>query len=136
MAIPLAAILKSLLAKGNAPLKVLITWLIFLCYNAIILWLAVRNGTGMGFIIHPVDKILHAVEYGLLCFLGVYAFSHFYENLLTKKVLLIAFLYAGAIGLLTEAIQYHIPTRFFSLGDLFFDLLGAGLVALFLLRKT
>ena len=143
------------LEKGSAPLNSclgisvkigfnnLLTWILFLGYNVLVVWMAVRPADGVSFLIHPVDKLIHAAEFGFLCLIATQAFKSFFHNLLVRKVLLLAFLYTACLGFFTaclgfftEFLQLYRPDRSFSLFDWLADVVGALIVVLVLFKKT
>ena len=136
------------LEKGSAPLNSclgisvkigfnnLLTWILFLGYNVLVVWMAVRPADGVSFLIHPVDKLIHAAEFGFLCLIATQAFKSFFHNLLIRKVLLLAFLYTACLGFVTEFLQLYRPDRSFSLGDWLADVIGALIVVLVLFKRT
>ena len=114
----------------------MLTWLVFISYNVLLLWLSVQPASGIPSWADTVDKQIHAVQYGLLCLIAIYAFRHFFQKQLTRKGLALAFLYSVSLGLVTELLQLARPDRTFSLADWLADGLGAAVVALLLFKKS
>ncbi len=87
----------------------------------VITWLMLSPAVGQGGV--PInDKVAHTLAFGLLALLAHAGWSHrdfdwrFWLPLLTY-------------GVTIECIQYFIPSRSFSLGDIAADALGIGLYA-------
>lgn len=80
------------------------------------------------FQIYQVDKLVHIVIFGLLCFLWCRA-------LINKKYFLLMVLLMCCYGIIMEFVQEnYIPNRSFDVGDIYADCLGS-LAALLLLKR-
>lgn len=73
------------------------------------------------------DMILHILEYGLLSIVLFRAFHNSSARFKEKALyltLIVAFLY----GLFDEIHQIFVPTRFFEVKDLFFNVVGSSII--------
>ncbi|MFH1395184.1 MAG: VanZ family protein [Candidatus Omnitrophota bacterium] len=80
--------------------------------------------------VNNIDKLAHFIEYFVLAFLVMKAFS--YEQVLSmQRIVLFTLILSGGYGILIELVQHFIPTREASLDDIFFNFTGviAGIIA-------
>lgn len=70
----------------------------------------------------PLDKIVHGIMYGITAVLIFRRIERYYSK---RKTLVLTVLYASAFGTLIECIQYFLPYRSFSAGDIFANFAGA-----------
>ena len=80
--------------------------------------------------IPQLDKFLHAVEYGGLCFLLIRALKGSFAALPHRTLVVIAIACATLYGITDELHQLFVPCRVCGVIDLFFDFLGALVVGL------
>jgi VanZ family protein len=80
--------------------------------------------------IPQLDKFLHAVEYGGLCFLFIRALKGSFAALPHRTLVVVAIACTALYGLTDELHQLFVPGRAGSFIDLFFDSLGALIVGL------
>lgn len=71
----------------------------------------------------PVDKLVHAVLYGMTALLLLRWFIS--RKMAVSKAFLLAFLCSSAYGLAIEIVQYFMPYRQFSAGDVLANSAGA-----------
>ncbi|KPK37983.1 MAG: hypothetical protein AMJ78_10700 [Omnitrophica WOR_2 bacterium SM23_29] len=77
-----------------------------------------------------IDKLLHAIEYGILSYLLIRAFLGSGARLTKTSVIILSVILATAYGASDEFHQLFVENRDSSLFDLFFDFLGATFVGL------
>ncbi|MFA5094187.1 MAG: VanZ family protein [Candidatus Omnitrophota bacterium] len=75
--------------------------------------------------IPQLDKLLHAVEFGALCFLLIRALKGSFTGLSGFRLLAFAVILTTIYGATDEIHQLFVPGRVSSFIDLFFDFLGA-----------
>ena len=88
-----------------------------------------------GFKIHYLDKVLHAIEYGILGFLLARAFLKASPPYCQKSFQAWAVVIAICYGFTDEIQQLYVPTRETSSIDLLFDGVGAMIAQLFFERR-
>lgn len=70
-----------------------------------------------------LDKLAHAIVYGILNLLVFHAF--FKEKKLTNKTKVLSILFCSLFGVLMEFIQYtFFPNRYFEVLDIFANIIG------------
>src|SRR5438067_12758568 len=75
------------------------------------------------------DKVLHAMEYGLLSILCYRAFRHGAGDRAARYALLLAIVSTAAYGVTDEVHQAFVPLREAEAGDLLMDMIGAAIGA-------
>ena len=81
------------------------------------------------------DKIVHAMEYGVLCYLWIRAFRMDDKRPIGLRVYVAAALIASAYAVSDEYHQSFVPGRFATIGDVIADSVGAILAATVLLWR-
>lgn len=71
----------------------------------------------------PLDKVVHAVLYGMTAILLFRWFM--LRKMAVPKAFMLAFLFSSAYGLAIEIVQYFMPYRQFSAGDVLANSAGA-----------
>lgn len=112
--------------------KFLIFWFPVIAYCVIIFVVSSMEHPLPETQIPQLDKLLHAVEYGALCFLLIRALKGSRAYPLTSRAGLIiaAVVLTTLYGATDEIHQLFVPGRIASFLDLFFDFLGAAVVGL------
>lgn len=77
-----------------------------------------------------LDRFLHAVEFGGLCFLLIRALKKSFPEMPRRKMFIIAVSCTVLYGASDEIHQIFVPGRVSSIIDLFFDSLGALIIGL------
>lgn len=80
--------------------------------------------------IPQLDRFLHAVEFGGLCFLLIRALKVSFPEMPRRKMFIIAVSCTILYGASDEIHQLFVPGRVSSIIDLFFDSLGALIIGL------
>jgi VanZ family protein len=75
--------------------------------------------------IQHLDKVVHAIGYGLLSILLFRAFNKQWDKVRNKKLIFFSFLCATVYGMANEIYQHFIPYRNASIADVFANGLGA-----------
>lgn len=107
-----------------------IFWLPVIIYCGIIFIISsISKPIPVGIDISRFDKLLHAVEYGILCFLLIRALRNSGLRLSGTFALILAVLIATLYGVSDEFHQMFIPGRNPDVHDLLFDFIGAAVAA-------
>ncbi|MFH0771022.1 MAG: VanZ family protein [Candidatus Omnitrophota bacterium] len=128
---PLAEILPpAQTVKKQSSLTGFIFWLPVIVYCGIIFAISsMSKPLPAGIEISRFDKLLHAVEYGILCFLIIRALRGAVMGLSGIFALILAVSLATLYGVSDEFHQMVIPGRNPDIYDLLFDFIGAATVA-------
>lgn len=70
----------------------------------------------------PVDKIVHFVLYGMT---SIFLFRHFIKKATVTRAFYLSVAIASMYGAAMEVLQYFLPYRSFSIGDMAANALGA-----------
>ena len=101
-------------------------WFPVFSYMALIFFLSSRSSFPLSAPDIPyIDKICHLVEFAVLGFLLIRAFTHSDNPDLNKYALLLTIIVAVLFGLTDELHQLFVPMRCGDVYDLIFDGLGA-----------
>ncbi|NOZ23798.1 MAG: hypothetical protein GXP25_22195 [Planctomycetes bacterium] len=113
----------------NRTVAALMRWLVVVCYCMLIVTVPA------GYIVPPgamkifgVDKLIHLVAYGFLCFLICRALVATLGRKLSPALLFLAFMLTVLYGTFDEVHQAYLPNRTSSVFDLFADGIGALIV--------
>ncbi len=106
-------------------LRFLIFWFPVIAYCAIIFIGSAMEHPLPETQIPQLDKLLHAVEFGALCFLLIRALKGSFTGLSGFRLLAFAVILTTIYGATDEIHQLFVPGRVSSFIDLFFDFLGA-----------
>lgn len=74
-----------------------------------------------------LDKLLHAVEYGILCALLLRALRNYELGLSGRNVIILAVVLSVLYGVSDEIHQFFVPGRSCSVFDLLADFVGAAI---------
>ena len=70
----------------------------------------------------PVDKIVHFILYGMT---SIFLFRHFVNKETVNRAFYMSVAIVSLYGAAMEVVQYFLPYRSFSLGDMAANILGA-----------
>ena len=105
----------------NGVWKILNKWVTVWGYSLFILILCILPIRTENLNHFPVDKIVHwFIYFSLTCLVLRVSLINGHSH-----PFIFAFLYTFSLGVVIEIIQYFLPYRSFSLGDIFFNSLGS-----------
>lgn len=70
----------------------------------------------------PADKVVHFMSYGMT---SIFLFRYFVKKATSVEAFYTSVVLAGMYGAAIEVLQYFLPHRSFSLGDMAANMLGA-----------
>jgi len=113
----------------NRLIAAVMRWLVVVCYCMLIVTIPA------GYVVPPetmkivgVDKLVHLLVYGFLCFLVCRALVATLGRKLGPPILFLAFMLTVLYGTFDEVHQAYMPNRLSSVFDLFADGIGALIV--------
>ena len=120
-------------------MKTIITWLPAMAWSVIIVIASLNssnNLTEIRFDVPGMDKIVHLVMYGVLCFLLFCAVEKSRKQYLKMQTLLLIILGSSAFGILMEVLQKTMTSvRNFDIYDIYANIIGVLLgFGVFILR--
>ncbi|MBU2540946.1 MAG: VanZ family protein [Candidatus Omnitrophica bacterium] len=123
-------------ARGYSSLRSQVAlWLPVLAYAAFIFYLSSLSDTGSLIEFPFLDKILHTLEYSILGFLFMRAFSNFKPKFKIEDAFAFSVIFSFLYAISDEIHQIFVVARSASLPDAIFDLIGASLGAYFYYRR-
>lgn len=126
--------------RQDVMVQMLRYWLPAVLYAGVIFFLSAQSHPEdqlPSFLFKEVsDKVLHAVEYGILSFLCYRAFRWAAGPAVARQAVVLAILTASVYGLTDEVHQAFVPLREASWQDWLADTIGATLAAVGVARMT